>query len=219
MEASGRREETTSVPATGSRFAPAMESRNSKPGVRVERAVWKSADDIDVVPRFPLFCGIASHTGGHRCSVLLTAAISWASPMAIAGWRDRKLFLHSHMTAVLDSYRNHGIGRRLAKLFQREDAVGPRHQSLVEWTFDPLVTKNAYFNFMEPRRCREAIPCPNAYGITTMPLAWVAADRPPRRGVAFALAPGPKCFDSAKTSWAIFKKGRAYHDPFQHRRV
>ena len=87
--------------------------------------------------------------------------------MAIAGWRGRKPFLHSHMTAVLDAYRDRGIGRRL-KLYQRKDALA-RGISLIEWTFDPLVTKNAYFNFMRlGAMARRYLP--NAYGITTSPL-------------------------------------------------
>jgi len=87
--------------------------------------------------------------------------------MAIAGWRNRKPFLHSHMTAVSAAHRDRGIGRQL-KLFQRADALA-RGISLIEWTFDPLVTKNAYFNFMRLGAiARRYIP--NAYGITTSPL-------------------------------------------------
>lgn len=76
-------------------------------------------------------------------------------------------FLHSHLTAVLDSYRNLGIGRRL-KLFQREDALR-RGFPLVEWTFDPLELKNGYFNIARLGVIvRRYIP--NCYGITASPL-------------------------------------------------
>jgi len=71
------------------------------------------------------------------------------------------------MTAVLDGHRDCGIGRRL-KLFQRKDALA-RGINLVEWTFDPLVTKNAYFNFMRLGAIARRY-LPNAYGITTSPL-------------------------------------------------
>ena len=71
------------------------------------------------------------------------------------------------MTAVLDGYRDRGIGRRL-KLFQREDALA-RGIHLIEWTFDPLITKNAYFNFMRLGAIARRY-LPNAYGITTSPL-------------------------------------------------
>jgi len=53
-------------------------------------------------------------------------------------------YLHSHMLAVADGYRDYGVGRRL-KLRQREDALA-RGIQLMEWTFDPLEIKNAYFN-------------------------------------------------------------------------
>jgi predicted GNAT superfamily acetyltransferase len=48
------------------------------------------------------------------------------------------------MLGVLPPYRNSGLGRQL-KLKQREDAL-ERGIDLIEWTFDPLELKNAYFN-------------------------------------------------------------------------
>src|SRR5215472_1718690 len=131
--------------------------------VRVEREVWKSAD-IDIVP-IPLFL-IASHTGGQVLGAFAGRQLVGFA-MAIAGWRGSKPFLHSHMAAVLDAYRNRGIGHRL-KLAQRDDALG-RGIDLVEWTFDPLVTRNAYFNFMKLGAVARRY-LPNAYGITTSPL-------------------------------------------------
>jgi predicted GNAT superfamily acetyltransferase len=131
--------------------------------VRVERQVWKSSD-IDVVP-IPLFV-VASETGGQVLGAFHGKQLVGFT-MAIVGWRERKPFLHSHMTAVLDAFMNQGIGRRL-KLFQREDALA-RGISLVEWTFDPLVTKNAYFNFMRLGAIARRY-LPNIYGITTSPL-------------------------------------------------
>jgi len=131
--------------------------------IRLERVVWKSSD-IDVVP-IPLFV-VASETGGQVIGAFDGSNLVGFT-LAIAGWRGRKPFLHSHMTAVLDGYRNRGIGRRL-KLHQREDALA-RGIALIEWTFDPLVTKNAYFNFMRLGAVARRY-LPNAYGITTSPL-------------------------------------------------
>ena len=82
--------------------------------LRVEREVWKSAD-VDVVP-VPLFV-VAAETGGQVIGAFHENGLVGFT-MAVAGWRDKKPLLHSHMTAVLDSYRNRGIGRRL-KLIQR----------------------------------------------------------------------------------------------------
>jgi predicted GNAT superfamily acetyltransferase len=131
--------------------------------IHLEREVWKSAD-IDVVP-VPLFV-IAAETGGQVLGAFHGNQLIGFT-MAIAGWRNRKPFLHSHMTAVSDAHRDRGIGRQL-KLFQRSDALA-RGISLIEWTFDPLVTKNAYFNFMRLGAIARRY-VPNAYGITTSPL-------------------------------------------------
>jgi len=48
------------------------------------------------------------------------------------------------MLGVLPEYQNSGLGRKL-KLAQREDAL-QRPLELIEWTFDPLEIKNAFFN-------------------------------------------------------------------------
>jgi predicted GNAT superfamily acetyltransferase len=131
--------------------------------VHLEREVWKSAD-LDVVP-IPLFV-IAAETGGQVLGAFHGNQLVGFT-MAIAGCRHRQPFLHSHMTAVSDAHRDHGVGRRL-KLFQRDDALA-RGISLIEWTFDPLITKNAYFNFMRLGAIARRY-VPNAYGITTSPL-------------------------------------------------
>ena len=131
--------------------------------VRVERQVWQSSD-IDVVP-IPLFV-VASETGGHVLGAFQGSDLVGFT-LAVAGWRAGEPFLHSHMTAVSEGKRDLGIGRRL-KLFQRDDALA-RGISLVEWTFDPLVTKNAHFNFMRLGAIARRY-LPNAYGITTSPL-------------------------------------------------
>ncbi len=135
--------------------------------IEVQKLVWASAD-IDVVP-LPLFV-VAAETGGQ----VLGAFTGFQPPlemvgftMALAGVREGKPFLHSHMTAVLEGYRDRHIGRRL-KLFQRQDALD-RGIDLVEWTFDPLELKNAYFNLVRLGAIVRRY-LPNCYGITTSPL-------------------------------------------------
>jgi predicted GNAT superfamily acetyltransferase len=53
-------------------------------------------------------------------------------------------YLHSHMLAVREAWRNRGLGAQL-KLEQRREALarGIHH---IEWTFDPLEIKNAFLN-------------------------------------------------------------------------
>jgi predicted GNAT superfamily acetyltransferase len=55
-----------------------------------------------------------------------------------------KSYLHSHMLGVLPEYRDAKVGKRL-KLAQRDEALS-RGIDLIEWTFDPLEVKNAFFN-------------------------------------------------------------------------
>lgn len=53
-------------------------------------------------------------------------------------------YLHSHMLAVREAYRNRGVGAQL-KREQRIEAL-TRGIRLMEWTFDPLEIKNAFLN-------------------------------------------------------------------------
>jgi predicted GNAT superfamily acetyltransferase len=64
--------------------------------------------------------------------------------MAIPGTRAGHAYLHSHMLAVREPYRNTGLGRRL-KLLQCREALTHGYE-LIEWTFDPLEIKNAHLN-------------------------------------------------------------------------
>ena len=87
--------------------------------------------------------------------------------LALAGVRHGVPYLHSHMTGVLAAYRDRGVGRQL-KLYQREEALG-RGIRLIEWTFDPLETRNAHFNLNRLGAiARQYLP--NLYGLTTSPL-------------------------------------------------
>ena len=87
--------------------------------------------------------------------------------MAIPGNRYGHPYLHSHMVAVKEGYRNSGLGRRL-KLFQRDDAIA-RGYELMEWTFDPLEIKNSYFNLERLGAIARRYNV-NQYGITNSPL-------------------------------------------------
>jgi predicted GNAT superfamily acetyltransferase len=53
--------------------------------------------------------------------------------------------LHSHMLAVLDDYRHLDLGSKL-KQAQRERAMAMGIHEMT-WTFDPLQSRNAHFNF------------------------------------------------------------------------
>jgi predicted GNAT superfamily acetyltransferase len=87
--------------------------------------------------------------------------------LALPGSRSGHPYLHSHMVGVKEQYRNTGLGRRI-KLFQRDDALA-RGFELIEWTFDPLEIKNAYFNLERLGAIARRYNI-NQYGITSSPL-------------------------------------------------
>ena len=57
------------------------------------------------------------------------------------------LHLHSHMTAVLDTFRDKGIGYAL-KVDQYKWAKENNYKEIT-WTFDPLVARNAKLNILK----------------------------------------------------------------------
>jgi predicted GNAT superfamily acetyltransferase len=131
--------------------------------VEIQREVWGESD-LEVEPYVTFV--VANQTGGQvLCAFDGDQMVGFT--MALAGVRNASPYLHSHMTAVIASHRDRGVGR-LLKLFQRDEALG-RGIRLIEWTFDPLETRNAHFNFNRLGAiARNFIP--NFYGVTTSPL-------------------------------------------------
>ena len=108
--------------------------------VALQKEVWNFSD-LDLIPlrMFVVSQKIGGQTiGAFHGDDLVGFAFS------IPGSRAGHAYLHSHMLAVRDSFRNHGLGRKL-KLAQREDAIQLGFE-LLEWTFDPLEIKNAHLN-------------------------------------------------------------------------
>jgi len=111
--------------------------------VRLQKSIW-GFDDIDLLP--VRFFVVASKIGGQVFGAY-DAGRMVAFCLAIPGLKpDGRVYLHSHMLGVLPEYRNSGLGRRL-KMHQKENALA-RGIGLIEWTFDPLEVKNAYFNIV-----------------------------------------------------------------------
>ncbi len=117
--------------------------------VELQRRIWGS-DDLDVVPAHVLIT--AAHNGG----VLLGAFAGGQLVGFVFGFlgtderRGReapatvKLKHCSHQLGVLPEWQDKGIGYQL-KLAQRE-AVRNQGLRLITWTYDPLESRNAYFN-------------------------------------------------------------------------
>jgi predicted GNAT superfamily acetyltransferase len=131
--------------------------------VQITREVWGDSE-LDTEPHVTFV--IAEHLGGQVLGAF-DGHLMVGFTKAYIGLHGNTPYLHSHMTGVLASHRDRRVGRQL-KLFQREDALR-RGIHLIEWTFDPLETKNAHFNINRLGAiCRQYIA--NFYGITTSPL-------------------------------------------------
>ncbi|MGH9581347.1 MAG: GNAT family N-acetyltransferase [Bryobacteraceae bacterium] len=109
--------------------------------VRLQQRIWEF-DDIDLVP-LRMFV-VVTRIGGQALGAFEKGRMI-AFCLCLPGLKPgRQSYLHSHMLGVLPEYRNSGAGRRL-KFKQREDAL-TQGIPLIEWTFDPLEIKNAFFN-------------------------------------------------------------------------
>jgi len=108
--------------------------------VALQKEVW-NFNDVDLVP---LRMFIVSQKIGGQTIGAFHGGEMVGFAFSIPGSRAGHAYLHSHMLAVRNAFRNHGLGRRL-KLAQREDAI-QQGIELLEWTFDPLEIKNAHLN-------------------------------------------------------------------------
>lgn len=140
--------------------------------VELQKTIWGFAE-VDLLP-VRLFV-VASKIGGHSFGAFDGDRMV-AFCLAIPGVKPGGIhFLHSHMLGVLDGYRDLGLGRRL-KFAQREDAL-EQGIKLIEWTFDPLELKNAFFNIERLGATVRRFVF-NQYGTTTSPLqAGLPTDR------------------------------------------
>jgi len=133
--------------------------------VELQRRIW-GFSDLELLP-VRLFV-VASKVGGHALGAYDGDRMI-AFLLAIPGLKHESgkapsTYLHSHMLGVLPDYSNLGIGRAL-KMKQRQIAL-ENEIPLVEWTFDPLELKNAWFN-IERLGAIVRRYVPNQYGTTT----------------------------------------------------
>ena len=131
--------------------------------VALQKEVWNFSD-AELVP-LRMFV-VADKIGGQIIAAFDGREVVGFG-LSIPGYRDGRSYLHSHMLAVRQNYRNAGLGRRI-KLFQRDDALA-RGFELIEWTFDPLEIKNAYLNIERLGAIARRYNI-NQYGITSSPL-------------------------------------------------
>jgi predicted GNAT superfamily acetyltransferase len=126
----------------------------------LQQRVWGTSE-LEVVPHH-IFV-VASRSGGQVLGAFAREKIV-GFVLSFPAFRLGRVYLHSHMTAVLPEFQDRGIGKQL-KLAQRQDAL-KRNLDLIEWTFDPLQLGNANFNINHLGAVvREYLP--DVYGTTT----------------------------------------------------
>jgi predicted GNAT superfamily acetyltransferase len=136
-----RSKEGRSKKAPRIEIEPLTADQQFRDAVALQQTIW-GFEEIELLP-VRLFV-TATKVGGQAFGAYAEGRMI-AFCLAIPGLKPgAKPYLHSHMLGVLPAYRDFGIGR-LLKLRQRDDAMA-RGIDLMEWTFDPLEIKNAYFN-------------------------------------------------------------------------
>ena len=136
-----RSKEGRSKKAPRIEIEPLTADQQFRDAVALQQTIW-GFEEIELLP-VRLFV-TATKVGGQAFGAYAEGRMI-AFCLAIPGLKPgAKPYLHSHMLGVLPVYRDFGIGR-LLKLRQRDDAIA-RGIDLMEWTFDPLEIKNAYFN-------------------------------------------------------------------------
>lgn len=116
--------------------------------------VWRPAPDNPLIT--PELLLVLAHSGSYVVAVEQDGRTigTCLGLLSTAG-------LHSHVAAVDDGARGRSIGFAL-KLHQRAWSLG-RGITTITWTYDPLISRNAYFNL----RKLGAVPTeylPNFYG-------------------------------------------------------
>ena len=108
---------------------------------RLQREIW-GVDDLEVYPALAL--KPQTEVGG-----ILMGAFDEGRMVGFVfgfpGILKGETIIHSDMLGISEGYRSHNLGY-LLKLAQREAAIA-RGVKRITWTFDPLQSRNAYFNF------------------------------------------------------------------------
>jgi predicted GNAT superfamily acetyltransferase len=108
------------------------------PLVELQKTIWGYTD-----PYTARLLLVVSKTGGQVLGAYVDEKLVGFAFMFYA-YRNGENYLHSQMVGVLPEYRNANVGYAL-KLAQRDYALR-LGLNRIEWTFDPLQSKNAYFN-------------------------------------------------------------------------
>jgi predicted GNAT superfamily acetyltransferase len=110
--------------------------------VEMQREIWGD-DFVDVVPASIL--KITTQVGGIVAGAFDPGESMLGFVYGITGVKDGEIAHWSHMLGVTAGAQRQGIGRAL-KQYQRAE-LKQLGVVTMYWTFDPLVARNAHFNF------------------------------------------------------------------------
>ena len=108
---------------------------------KVEKEVWGMGDEDSL----PMTLAIALQAAGSIFVGAFDGDRMVGFAFGMFGREQSQITIHSHMLAVLEPIRQHDVGLKL-KLAQRERALAMGIHEMT-WTFDPLQSRNAHFNF------------------------------------------------------------------------
>ena len=107
----------------------------------LQKEVW-GLPDLDVVPNTQL---IAAKAAGGVLIGAFDDNVLIGFVYGFVGCENGRMTHHSHMLAVKPAYRNLSLGYRLKRA--QRDFVLAQGITEMTWTFDPLQSLNAHFNF------------------------------------------------------------------------
>ena len=108
---------------------------------RLQREIW-GVEDLEVYPALAL--KPQTEVGGILIGAFDEGRLV-GFVFGFPGILDGETIIHSDMLGISEGYRSHNLGY-LLKLAQREAAI-QRGVKRITWTFDPLQSRNAHFNF------------------------------------------------------------------------
>lgn len=111
--------------------------------VSLQKRIWAYGEN-EIYP-LRLFVNLAK-IGGHVLVAFTPAGEAVGFVASMPAWHGRRRYYHSLSLGVLGGHENRGLGRAL-KLAQRRASLRAGIEC-IEWTFDPLKVKNAYFNLV-----------------------------------------------------------------------
>ncbi|MCS6773945.1 MAG: hypothetical protein RMM31_06100 [Anaerolineae bacterium] len=166
--------------------------------LRVQRAIW--SNDLPVPPHISL---AIVRRGGVALGAFTAQGEMIGCVLSFLGWSRYGLCHHSHFAAVVEGWRDKGIGEALKQAQRR--AVLAQGIRLITWTYDPLQARNARLNIGKLRAiCRTYIrdaygPDPSGLPTDRFEVEWWLDEDPRRPGLTMEI-PIPLNFQALRES-------------------